>query len=144
MPPLAHLVTRLRALVGISLADCAAHGTFSGEHVGTWLGVQASGVRLSVDFGMHWRVVDGLIIEGWAIFDLPKAFLPLGVDLLLKAQQDQPNVAEPPADSEEGEPMSVGSETVAASSAATEMATGVATTAGAGVVRPADNQCSVA
>ena len=62
---------------------CGAHGTFSGRHAGaSWLGFAPSGKLLSLDFGMHWRVVDGKISEGWAIFDLPRMLLPLGVDLL--------------------------------------------------------------
>ena len=61
---------------------CAARGTFSGVHTGSWLGFAPSGKTLSLEFGMHWRVIDGLIAESWAIFDLPKMLLPLGVDLL--------------------------------------------------------------
>ena len=61
---------------------CGAHGTFSGAHRGEWLGHAPSGVRLALDFGMHWHVRDGQIVEGWAIFDLPKMFRPLGVNLL--------------------------------------------------------------
>ena len=36
------------------------------------MGYAPSGKLLSLDFGMHWRVVGGLIVEAWAIFDLPK------------------------------------------------------------------------
>ena len=42
---------------------CAAHGNFSGLHVGEWLGHAPSGRRLALDFGMHWRVREGLIVE---------------------------------------------------------------------------------
>lgn len=61
---------------------CATHGTFSGVHVGAWLGAPPSELRLQLDFGMHWRVSRGVIVEAWAIFDLPKMFLTLGRDLL--------------------------------------------------------------
>ena len=64
---------------------CAAHGTLSGTHRGDWLGHAASGKELHMDFGCHWRVRHGLIVEGWAIFDLPRMLLPLGVDLLRDA-----------------------------------------------------------
>lgn len=61
---------------------CAAHGTFSGVHVGTWLGHEATQQRLQLNFGMHWHVEGKHILESWAIFDLPRMFLQLGVDLL--------------------------------------------------------------
>jgi len=61
---------------------CAAHGTFQGTHVGAWLGQRASHRRLSLSFGMHWHVRDGKVLESWALFDLPKMFLGMGVDLL--------------------------------------------------------------
>lgn len=61
---------------------CAAHGTFSGIHVGPWLGQPASHKLLKLDFGMHWQIVDNQILESWAIFDIPKMFLTLGIDLL--------------------------------------------------------------
>lgn len=64
---------------------CAAHGTFSGRHTGEWLGFAPSAQTLHLEFGMHWRVVDGRIAEAWAIFDLPRMMLPLGVDLLRDA-----------------------------------------------------------
>ena len=76
---------------------CAAHGTFHGFQTGPWLGYRASGKELSMDFGMHWRVDTEArqILEGWAIFDLPRMFLGLGVDLLddggggaFRAEQD--------------------------------------------------------
>ena len=63
-------------------AYCAAHGVFSGVHAGEWLGLPPSGARLEMDFGMHWHVEGGKIVEGWAIFDLPKMLLPIGVSLL--------------------------------------------------------------
>merc|ERR1712050_335218 len=59
---------------------CAAHGDFSGVHVGTWLGHRATNARLRLDFGMHWHVEEERIVESWAIFDLPKCFLQIGVD----------------------------------------------------------------
>ena len=61
---------------------CAVHGTFRGRQAGPWLGFGPSGVELSLDVGMHFRVVEGLIVESWAIFDLPRMMLPLGIDLL--------------------------------------------------------------
>lgn len=61
---------------------CAARGTFTGVHVGTWLGLTATHAKLRLDFGMHWHVEGESIVESWAIFDLPKMFLQIGVDLL--------------------------------------------------------------
>eukprot|EP00931_Biecheleriopsis_adriatica_P003642 TRINITY_DN105432_c0_g1_i1.p1 TRINITY_DN105432_c0_g1~~TRINITY_DN105432_c0_g1_i1.p1 ORF type:complete len:445 (-),score=42.83 TRINITY_DN105432_c0_g1_i1:69-1352(-) len=61
---------------------CAAHGQFTGVHVGPWLGYEATNKKLQLDFGMHWHVEDEQVVESWAMFDLPKLFLQIGVDLL--------------------------------------------------------------
>jgi len=61
---------------------CAVHGHFQGTHVGSWLGQNATGKRLSLAVGMHYHIIDGKVAESWAIFDLPSMFLQLGVDLL--------------------------------------------------------------
>ena len=75
---------------------CAAHGTFRGRHTGEWLGFAPTGQLLELNVGMHWRVVDGLIVEAWAIFDLPRMLLPLGVDLLRDSPKEAALVSWPP------------------------------------------------
>ena len=71
---------------------CAVRGTFSGRHTGNWLGFPPSGRVLELDVGMHWRVREGKIVEAWAIFDLPRMLLPLGVDLLRDPPKASPGV----------------------------------------------------
>lgn len=101
---------------------CAAHGTFSGDHVGAWLGQPPSGRRLQLEFGMHWRVdmESAKIVEAWAIFDLPRMFLGLGIDLLA---HDTPDAT--------------------ASTAADSLATaGISTATRAQLPFATDNECS--
>jgi len=59
---------------------CAACGRLWGEHVGTWVGQVATQRRVSLRFGMHWRVEEGSVREAWAIFDFPGFFKQLGKD----------------------------------------------------------------
>jgi len=65
---------------------CAAFGVLWGQHTGTWLGQHASHRMIGVRFAMHWRVVNGLIQEGWAIFDIPGFFSQLGLDFFALAR----------------------------------------------------------
>lgn len=64
---------------------CAAMGHILGQHVGTWLGLPASGKQVSIRFGMHWRIVEGKAKEGWAIFDAVGLFNQLGLDFFASA-----------------------------------------------------------
>jgi len=65
---------------------CGAFGTLQGRHVGTWVGQAASNRTVTVRFAMHFRIVDDLIIEGWAIFDFPGMFAQLGKDFFAAAR----------------------------------------------------------
>uniref|UniRef100_A0A7S2FJR1 SnoaL-like domain-containing protein n=1 Tax=Alexandrium andersonii TaxID=327968 RepID=A0A7S2FJR1_9DINO len=69
---------------------CGAYGNLLGDHVGTWVGLPASSKRLSLRFCMHFRVVEGLISEGWAIFDFPGLFNQIGLDFYAKARDQTP------------------------------------------------------
>lgn len=64
---------------------CGAFGTISGNHVAPWLGLEASGKDVALRFGMHWRVVEGRVQEGWAMFDLPGLFKQIGLDFFARA-----------------------------------------------------------
>lgn len=59
---------------------CASYGYLIGKHVGAWVGQQASNQTVSLRYTMHWRVVDGKVQEGWAIFDFVGFFQQLGKD----------------------------------------------------------------
>jgi steroid delta-isomerase-like uncharacterized protein len=43
----------------------AVHSTFTGTHTGTFLGVPASGARVTMPSLQIWRVADGKIVEHW-------------------------------------------------------------------------------
>jgi len=64
-------------------AYCGAHGYLTGTHTGPWLGEEATYRIVSLRFGLHFRVdvENGMIPEGYAMFDLPAAFDMMGVDL---------------------------------------------------------------
>jgi len=62
---------------------CAVHGHFHGRHVAEWLGHKASGQRVSLAVGMHFHIVDGRVIESWALFDIPGMFQQsFGINIL--------------------------------------------------------------
>jgi len=62
---------------------CGATGWLGGTHVGEWLGEAATNTEVRIRFGFHYRVdvASGKVPEGYAMFDLPGAFIQLGVDL---------------------------------------------------------------
>jgi len=64
-------------------AYCGATGWIVGTHVGTWLGEEATNSEVRIRFGFHYRVdvTRGMVPEGYAMFDLPGAFIQMGVDL---------------------------------------------------------------
>jgi len=71
-------------------AYCGAIGWLVGTHVGHWLGEEATNVEIRIRFGFHYRVdvSSGTVPEGYAMFDLPGAFIQLGVDLYGRMTQD--------------------------------------------------------
>lgn len=64
-------------------AYCGVTGWLVGMHTGPWLGEEATNAEVRIKFGFHYRVdvVKGSIPEGYAMFDLPGAFIQMGVDL---------------------------------------------------------------
>jgi len=66
---------------------CGAFGHITGRHVGTWLGLEPTQKSVAIRFAMHWRIVDGLVEEGWLIWDLPGLFQQVGVDFWGRALQ---------------------------------------------------------
>merc|ERR1719187_335610 len=71
-------------------AYCGAHGYLTGTHTGPWLGEEATYRTVSIRFGLHFRVdvENGMIPEGYAMFDLPAAFDMMGVDLYGRMTQE--------------------------------------------------------
>lgn len=69
---------------------CGAFGTLHGHHVGTWVGQSASYATVGIRYAMHFRIVDGKIKEGWAIFDFPGFFEQLGLDFWAIARNQNP------------------------------------------------------
>jgi len=65
---------------------CGAHFYLWGDHTGPWLGEGATGARVPIRCGAHARIVDGKIVEGWLIVDIPRAFIAMGVDLYGRAK----------------------------------------------------------
>ena len=73
--------------VATLLHAIGAHVRLSGNHTGPWLGRAATGKRASVRMGLHWHVVDGRIVEGWAIIDILATLHQFGErDILAKAR----------------------------------------------------------
>lgn len=66
---------------------CGAFGHLHGRHVGSWLGLEASGKKIALRFAFHWRVVDGRVVEGWALFDIPGLFEQLDLDFWATAKR---------------------------------------------------------
>ena len=68
---------------------CGAHGYLAGVHTGEWLGEQATHLPLTLRLALHWRVdiVQGVVMESWAMFDLPAAFNMIGVDLFARMDE---------------------------------------------------------
>ena len=46
-----------------------AHGTFEGTHEGEFMGMPATGKRVSVPFADVVRFRDGMAVEHWGVFD---------------------------------------------------------------------------
>jgi len=64
-------------------AYCGATGWLLGKHTGHWLGEEATQTEIRIKFGFHYRVdvARGTIPEGYALLDLPGAFIQMGIDL---------------------------------------------------------------
>jgi len=62
---------------------CGAHGYIVGNHSGQWLGEQPTNKEIKIRFGIHWRLAVGeeSVKECWAMFDLPAAFIGVGINL---------------------------------------------------------------
>ena len=62
---------------------CGVNGFIHGVHSGPWLGEEATSVAVKIRFGFHYRVdlQHQTIPEGYALLDIPGAFIQIGVDL---------------------------------------------------------------
>merc|ERR1740122_87382 len=65
---------------------CGAHFYLWGDHTGSWLGAPPTGNRVPIRCGAHGRVVNGVLVEGWLIIDIPRAFHAMGIDLFARAK----------------------------------------------------------
>ncbi|CAE8596039.1 unnamed protein product [Polarella glacialis] len=66
---------------------CGAHFYMWGTHTGEWMGEKPTGKRVPIRCGAHARIVDGKIVEGWLIVDIPRAFHAMGVDFYGRARE---------------------------------------------------------
>ena len=68
-------------------AYCGVHGVITAVQTGEWLGVPATNRTVHLRFGFHYRVdlESNTAADAWAIFDLPKAFADMGVDLFRRS-----------------------------------------------------------
>lgn len=71
-------------------AYCGVTGWLNGIHTGPWLGEQPTNKYVSIRFGFHYRVdtANKVIPEGYAMFDLPGAFIQLGIDLYSRMDEE--------------------------------------------------------
>jgi len=62
---------------------CGVNGYLHGVNTGDFLGEKASNQQVKLRFGLHYRVdtKNGVIPEGYAIFDLPGFFIQNGINL---------------------------------------------------------------
>jgi len=67
---------------------CGANGYLYGVNTGMFLGEAPSNKEVRLRFGLHWRVdvQQGVIPEGYAIFDLPGFFIQNGINLYERAK----------------------------------------------------------
>merc|ERR1719342_1125997 len=67
---------------------CGANGYLYGVNTGMFLGEAPSNKEVRLRFGLHWRVdvQQGVIPEGYAIFDLPGFFIQNGINLYERAR----------------------------------------------------------
>jgi len=64
-------------------AYCGVNGFIHAMHTGPWLGEEATNLPIRIRFGFHYRVnlQQKTIPEGYALIDIPGAFIQVGVDL---------------------------------------------------------------
>jgi len=62
---------------------CGVNGFIHAKHTGPWLGEKATNLPMKIRFGFHYRVdlVNNRIPEGYALFDIPGAFIQVGINL---------------------------------------------------------------
>jgi len=62
---------------------CGVNGFIHALHTGPWLGEEATNLPVRIRFGFHYRVDVGhrIIPEGYALIDIPGAFIQLGINL---------------------------------------------------------------
>lgn len=56
-------------------------------HLGEYLGVPATGVRVEMRVADWWRRKGDLLVQNWVFIDLPHLFLQMGVDLFGRLQE---------------------------------------------------------
>lgn len=71
-------------------AYCGAHGYLHAVHSGCFLGEAASGRAVKLRVALHWHVVEGVALDGYAMFDTPALFKQLGIDLLSREAAPPP------------------------------------------------------
>jgi predicted ester cyclase len=59
----------------------AAFGRQEATHSGEFLGVPASGKRVTIRYMDFWKVVDGRITDNWVMVDFPHVLAQLGYDV---------------------------------------------------------------
>jgi len=71
-------------------AYCGAHGYIKGIHSGTWLGEEPTMLPIYLRIAIHWRIdlASETVPECWAMFDLPAAFIMIGVDLFERMTEE--------------------------------------------------------
>jgi predicted ester cyclase len=58
----------------------AAFGQQEATHSGEFMGIAATGKRISIRYMDFWKVVDGRIQDNWVMVDFPHVMAQLGVD----------------------------------------------------------------
>ena len=72
------------------MTQCVARGT----HLGSWLGIPATGKFISIQMFVVHRIADGRIVEDWVLVDSLGVFQQLGLvppteELLARAPDDR-------------------------------------------------------
>lgn len=71
-------------------AYCAAHGYLRGVHSGCFMGEFGTNRTVQLRVALHWHIVGGVAVEGYAMFDTPALFKELGVDVLSRKSAPPP------------------------------------------------------
>lgn len=59
----------------------AAFGRQEAVHTGCFLGVEPTGLQVTIRYMDFWRVQDGKIVDNWVMVDFPDVLRQLGVDV---------------------------------------------------------------